>query len=75
MWYSDENSSDKSVSYEIIDHLKLIPVFMMSYLTLILIFRFRKYEDKNVAQILIFILIGCLVYIVSKIICLVNIIK
>ena len=72
MWYS--YNYDKSVPEEIFDHLKLIPVFLISYLTFILMIRFKKYEDKTVFHILISILIGCLIYIVTKIICLVNII-
>jgi hypothetical protein len=47
---------------------------MMSYMTFILILRFRTYQNKMIARRLIILLIGAVVYLVSKIISLVIII-
>ncbi len=48
---------------------------MMSYMAFILILRFRTYQNKMIARRLIILFIGAVIYIISKIISLVMIIK
>jgi len=63
---TDEDKLDNDILFVIFNNLKLIPIIMISILTFILILRFKNFEDKKLARILITIFIGCIIYIISK---------
>ena len=63
---TDDDKLDNDILFVIFNNLKLIRIIMISILTFILILRFKNFEDKKLARILITIFVGCLIYIISK---------